>query len=61
VQFSSTDSKVYDQDQLSCEWSFYSSKVQPTEAYPTFVFEIPGAYEKELEGYNYYLDALKNK
>jgi cytochrome c len=49
VQFSSTGSKDYDQDQLSYEWSFNSSKVHSTEAYPTFVFEKPGAYDVELK------------
>ena len=49
VQFSSADSKDYDKDQLSYEWSFNSSEVQSNEAHPTFVFEKPGTYDIQLK------------
>ena len=49
LQFSATDSKDFDGDELSYEWQFKSGETGSTEENPKFTFDNPGTYEVKLK------------
>jgi cytochrome c len=49
VQFSASESKDYDDDQLTYEWFFNSDEIQSTEANPSYTFTEDGVYNVRLK------------
>lgn len=49
IQFSASESKDYDEDELTYEWSFNNSEVQSNEVSPTFTFDKIGVYDVTLK------------
>ena len=49
VQFSATDSKDYDEDELQYEWFFTGEAVESRETEPAFTFTEAGIYEVALK------------
>ena len=49
IQFSAKESKDYDKDKLSYEWSFTNNEIQSTEMNPSFTFEEVGVFDIKLK------------
>ncbi len=49
IQFSASESKDYDKDELTYEWSFTNDEVQSTEMDPIFSFDQVGVFDVKLK------------